>query len=86
MTDLQKIYQQIDSEKAGHYRNVKAASKREQSGGCFDSAEREQTRPKVNPSVGLYLRRLFEEGSWTSQAAEPSSVMVIYTQSLIQVE
>ena len=36
------FYQQIDSEKAGHYRNVKAASKREQSGACFDSAKREQ--------------------------------------------
>ena len=62
MTDLQKIYQQIDSEKAGHYRNVKAASKREQSGACFDSAKREQARPKVNPSVGLYPRRWIGDG------------------------
>ena len=42
------FYQQIDAEKAGHYRNVKAASKREQSGACFDSAKREQARPEVN--------------------------------------
>jgi len=42
------FYQQIDSEKAGHYRNVKAASKREQSGACFDSAKREQARPEIN--------------------------------------
>jgi hypothetical protein len=40
--------------------SVKAASKREQSDACIDSAEREGARPKVKPAVTSLKPRLYD--------------------------
>ena len=54
------------------YQEVKAAGKREQSDACIDSAEREQTRPKVKTSgdfLGFARQYAFSEDYRVARSA-----------------